>query len=194
MTKKLEFFFDVGSPASYLAYTQIEKVADKAGAELVWCPVLLGGVFKATNNQSPMMVPAKGKWMGLDMKNFAKRYGVPFESNPYFPINTLTLMRGAAGYLGSDKFSKYVAAIYDAMWAHPKDMNDPDVVAEVLTGAGFDKDEFTALVSNPDVKSKLKQDTEEAIERGMFGAPTMFVGDQMFFGQDRLDFVAEALA
>jgi 2-hydroxychromene-2-carboxylate isomerase len=195
MSKTVEFFFDVGSPTAYLAWTQLPRIAAEAGAELVWRPMLLGGVFKATGNASPVSVPAKGRWMGQDIEHWARRYGVPFRFNPHFPINTLTLMRGAAGLQMREpqRLPAYLAAVFNAMWAQPVDMGDPAVVAATLAAAGFDATLFAALVADPEVKARLVSNTEEAVARGVFGAPTFFVGDQMHFGQDRLDFVREAL-
>jgi len=194
MSKTLEFFFDFGSPASYLAWTQLPCIADKAGAQIVWRPMLLGGVFKATGNQSPVMIPSKGAWMLKDLARFASHYGVPMAFSPSFPINTLTLMRGAAGYQGSERFEHYLKTIFEALWVQQKDLGKPEVVAEVLSAAGFEPAEFERLVSDEAVKERLKATTEEAIKRGVFGAPTFFIGSEMHFGQDRLDFVAEALA
>jgi 2-hydroxychromene-2-carboxylate isomerase len=158
--------------------------------------MLLGGVFKATGNASPVTVPAKGRWMGQDMARFATRYGVAFAHNPHFPINTLTLMRGAAGLQLRDPqdLMRYVDAVFNAMWVQPRNMGAPEVLAEVLGAAGFGAEHFMALVADPEVKAALVATTEEAVARGAFGAPTFFVGDKMFFGQDRLDFVREALA
>lgn len=194
MSKQVEFFFDVGSPASYLAWTQISALAQRHGAEVVYQPMLLGGVFKATGNASPATIPAKGRYTRVDFLRFARRYVVPFEHNPFFPINTMQLMRGAAAYLGTERFVPYVEAVFQAMWVDGKDMGNPEVLAEVLGGAGFDTAELLQQISDPAVKERLRQITEQAIERGVFGAPTMFVGDEMFFGQDRLDFVEEALS
>jgi 2-hydroxychromene-2-carboxylate isomerase len=194
MSKTLEFFFDFGSPASYLAWTQLPRIAQEAGAQIVWRPMLLGGVFKATGNQSPVMIPSKGAWMLKDLARFASRYGVPMNFNTHFPINTLTLMRGAAGYQNDERFERYVQAIFEALWTQQKNLSKPEVVAEVLSAAGFDPAEFEQLVSDETVKERLKNTTEEAIKRGVFGAPTFFIGSEMHFGQDRLDFVAEALA
>jgi 2-hydroxychromene-2-carboxylate isomerase len=196
MTKTVEFFFDFGSPTSYLAYTQLPKVAAAAGAALVWRPMLLGGVFKATGNASPVTVPAKGRWMNRDIARWAKRYGVTLVFNPHFPINTLTLMRGAAGLQMRQPadFARYVDAVYRAMWEAPCNLGDAAVLAETLQRAGFDAAAFSALVNDAEVKARLAANTDEAVARGVFGAPTMFVGEQMFFGQDRLDFVREALA
>jgi 2-hydroxychromene-2-carboxylate isomerase len=196
MPKTLEFFFDFGSPTSYLAWTQLPRLAAEAGAQLVWRPMLLGGVFKATGNASPAMVPAKGRWMNQDMARWARRYGVPLAMNPHFPINTLTLMRGAAGLQmrQSADFERYVDTVYRAMWEAPCNMGDPAVLAQVLQRAGFDVEVLLALVNDSEVKARLVATTEEAVARGVFGAPTVFVGTQMFFGQDRLDFVREALS
>jgi len=193
MSKTLEFFFDFGSPTTYLAWTQLPKIAADAGVEITWKPMLLGGVFKATGNQSPVAIPAKAKYTFGDLARFATRYGVPMAFNPFFPINTLVLMRGAVGYLGSANFHPYVKAVFTAMWVEQKNMGDPAVVAQVLSAAGLEPAEFERLVSDEDVKQRLKDITEDAIKRGAFGAPTFFVDGEMHFGQDRLDFVAEAL-
>lgn len=191
MAKSVEFFFDFGSPAAYLAATQIEAVAGEA--EVIWRPMLLGGVFKATGNASPVMIPAKGKWLMGDLSRWAKRYGVPLTLPPGFPINTLYLMRGACALEGTDQFHPYVRTVYDAIFGQGRDMSDPAVIAEVLTDAGLDAKAIIAATQDDAVKAKLKSKTEEAVARGAFGAPTMFVGDEMFFGQDRLDFVRDAL-
>ena len=194
--KTVEFFFDFGSPASYLAWTQLPAICSAAGATLAYRPMLLGGVFQATGNASPVTVPAKGKYMLTDLARFARRYGVPMRFNPHFPINTLALMRGAVGLQLRDagRFDGYVTAVFRAMWVEGRNMGDPAVVAEVLAQAGLDPQSILALTGDPAVKDALKAATEEAVGRGAFGAPTMFVGGQMFFGQDRLDFVREALA
>jgi 2-hydroxychromene-2-carboxylate isomerase len=195
MTKTVEFFFDVGSPTSFLAYTQLPKIALATGGVIAYRPMLLGGVFKATGNASPVSVPAKGKWMMSDMNGWAKRYGVSLKMNPNFPINTLPLMRGATGIQMHEpaRFDAYLAAVMTAMWQDKKNMGDPAVIGEVLAAAGFDPAAFMTLIGSDDVKAALVKNTEEAVARGVFGAPTFFVGEQMFFGQDRLDFVKEAL-
>ena len=133
--------------------------------------------------------------MGTDLPRWAQRYLVPFQPNPFFPINTLTLMRGATGIQmrQPERLNDYLRAVFKAMWAQPVNMGDPEVMATMLTAAGFDPTEFMALVSDPEVKAQLVATTEEAVRRGVFGAPSFFVGDEMFFGQDRLDFVREAL-
>jgi 2-hydroxychromene-2-carboxylate isomerase len=195
MAKTVEFYFDFGSPYSYLAYKALPGIAAAHGAQIVWRPLLLGGVFKATGNHSPAEIPAKSKWMNQDMQRWAARYGAMFRRNPHFPINTLVLMRGAAGMqMRGPDFDKYVKTVFHAMWAEPRNLGDPQELAAVLRQAGFDADAFQALVNDAAVKEQLKKNTEEAVARGVFGAPTFFVGEEMFWGQDRLDFVAAALA
>ena len=197
--RTVEFFFDVGSPTTYLAHTQLPRIAADCGATLVYRPMLLGGVFKATGNASPVTVPAKGRWMGQDITRGAHRYGVPFAFNPHFPINTLTLMRGAAGLQLRQPaaFGAYVEAVFQAMWVQPRALGEPAELAALLAGLpadlGLTADAFAALVADPEVKARLAANTDEAVARGVFGAPTCFVGDAMFFGQDRLDFVRSAL-
>ncbi len=195
MSKRIEFFFDVGSPTTYLAYTQLPRIASERDAEIVWRPMLLRGVFKATGNSSPVTVPAKGRWMFQDIARWAQRYGVPLHFNPDFPINTLALMRGAVGYQmrKPGEFLRYVDVMFRAMWEKPRNLGDADVFAATLSEAGFDAAAFTAMVGDPEVKAKLVANTEEAVARGAFGAPTFFIGEQMFFGQDRLEFVREAV-
>ena len=195
MTKTVEFYFDFGSPYSYLAYKALPGIAAAQGAQIAWRPMLLGGVFKATGNHSPVEIPAKSKWLQLDLERWAARYAAPFRHNPHFPINTLTLMRGAAGMqLRGMDLPKYVEAMFSAIWEQARNLGDAQEVAAVLRAAGFDPGAFGALVGDPAVKEKIKSDTEHAVARGVFGAPTFFVGDDMFWGQDRLDFVAAALA
>ena len=195
MSKVVEFFFDVGSPTAYLAWTQLPALCAQAGATLVYRPMLLGGVFQATGNSSPVTVAAKGRYMNDDMARFAKRYGVPLAINPYFPVNTLTLMRGAAGVQlrMPARFGDYLRAVFQAMLVDALNLNDPAVTALALRAAGFDPAEVLALAADADVKAALRATTEEAVARGVFGAPTMFVDGVLFFGQDRLDFVRAAL-
>ena len=150
MTKTVEFFFDFGSPTAYLAWTQLPKLAADCGARLKYRPMLLGGVFKATGNASPVTVPAKGRWMNSDIPRWARRYCVPFNFNPHFPINTLTLMRGAVGVQmrQPELFERYCQVVYGAMWQLPQNLGDPAVLTEVLGNAGFDVAAFTALVAD----------------------------------------------
>jgi len=195
MARSVEFFFDFGSPTAYLAWTQLPAIAMETRAEIAWRPMLLGGVFKATGNQSPVLVKPKGAWMFDDMGRWARRYGVTLRMNPHFIINTLPVMRGAAGIQmrEPERFLKYVDVMFRAMWEQPVNLGDPAVVAATLKAAGFDPQAFAALIADPAVKQRLIDTTDEAVRRGVFGAPTMFVGDAMFFGQDRLEFVRDAL-
>ncbi|PKA72294.1 2-hydroxychromene-2-carboxylate isomerase [Pseudomonas baetica] len=195
MTKTVEFYFDLGSPTTYLAYTQLPKICADTHSELIYIPMLLGGVFKATGNASPAMIPAKGRYMFQDLDRYAKRYGVPLRSNPHFPINTLLLMRAVTGIQlrQPERFQAFIDCLFTALWVEGRSLGEPATVAAVLIEHGFDPDEVLALTNDETVKSALKENTETAIKRGVFGAPTMFIGNQMFFGQDRLDFVEEAL-
>ncbi|MGL4543915.1 MAG: 2-hydroxychromene-2-carboxylate isomerase [Polymorphobacter sp.] len=192
MTRTVEFLFDFGSPTTYLAHKRIPAVTARSGIVFDYVPILLGGVFKATGNASPVTVLAKGRYMNADMGRFAAKFGVPLAMNPFFPINTISLMRGATGYRGTPRYAAYIDAVFDAMWQTPVNMGDPEIVAGVLAKAGFDAAEFAALIGDAAVKDALKSNTEAAVARGVFGAPTFFVGDAMFFGQDRLDWVEEA--
>ena len=195
-TRSVEFYFDVGSPAAYLAYTQLPHLCADTGAELLWKPMLLGGVFQATGNRSPVEVAPKGAYMTDDLKRFARRYGVPYEHNPHFPINTLLLMRGATALQmrEPERLRAYLDAVFPAIWVEGRNMNEPATVGAVLQQAGFDATRILTMASEQEVKDRLKAVTQEAVARGVFGAPTMFVGSQMFWGQDRLDFVREALS
>ena len=193
MARTLEFYFDYGSPYSYLADTQVEAIAQRAGAALVRKPMLLGGVFKATGNHSPAELPQKSAWSGFDMPMWARHYGVPFQRNPFFPVNTLALMRGAAAAQIDGSFERYHPAVFKAMWVEGRNLNDMKEVAAVLSSAGLDAGKFGARIQDQDVKDRLKATTEEAVARGVFGAPTCFVDKMMFFGNDRLPFVEMAL-
>jgi 2-hydroxychromene-2-carboxylate isomerase len=196
MAKHCEFWFDLGSPAAYLAWKRLPRFAQRTGASVAHKPMLLGGVFKATGNASPVTIPAKGKWLLADLARAARKDGVPLGYPPGFPINTLALMRAAIGLQmrQPERFAPYVDAMYDAMFGEPKDMRDEKVIAETLAAAGFVPAEIMALAADPEVKQALIRNTEEAVARGVFGAPTFFVGEEMFWGQDRMDAVAEALA
>lgn len=196
MTKKAEFFFDVGSPASYLAWTQLPRLCAEAGAELVYRPMLLGGVYQATGNASPATIPAKGRYTSIDYARFARRYGVPIETNPHFPIITLYLMRLVTGtqLRHPERFQPLLQSVFKALWIDALNLNEPALTAQAVAEAGFTAEEATALTNDAQVKALLRATTEEAVARGVFGAPTTFVGSEMFFGQDRLDFIREALA
>lgn len=195
MTRSVDFLFDYGSPAAYLAWTQLGKLAADTGAQVVLKPILLGGVFQATGNRPPITVPAKGSYLFKDLHRFAKAYGVPLAMNPHFPINTITLMRIDVALImaGDTRLDAYRKAVFNGVWAEQKNMGDPATVAAVLAPEGFESDELVEMASNPEVKETLKTWTQQAVDRGVFGAPTFFVGDEMFWGQDRIDFVRAAL-
>ncbi len=196
MSKTVEFFFDLGSPASYLAHTQLPALCRDCGAALVYRPMLLGGVFQATGNASPAMIPAKGRYMIRDLARYAERYGVPMRFNPHFPINTLTLMRllVAVQLHQPERLDDALQALFQATWVDGVNMGDPVRVAEVLAAAGLDAAALQQQIGEPAVKEALKATTEEAVRRGVFGAPTCFVGADMYLGQDRLEAVREALS
>lgn len=193
MSKTIECFFDFGSPATYLAWTQLPRLAAKHNATLIWRPMLLGAVFKATGNQSPAMNPAKGRYMLIDFQRYAKHYDVPMKFNPFFPINTMTLMRGAVALQDDPRFDDYLATVFNAIWVDEQNMGQPEVVAEILAKGSFDANVLLAKCSDEAVKEKLKTNTEEAVARGAFGAPTVYVDGEMFFGQDRLPMIEKAL-
>ncbi len=193
MARTLEFYFDYGSPYSYLADTQVEAIARRTGATLVRKPMLLGGVFKATGNHSPAELPQKSTWSGFDMPLWARHYGVPFQRNPFFPVNTLALMRGAAAAEVDGAFDRYHPAMFRAMWVDGRNLNDSKEIAAVLAAAGLDAQRFGKRIQDQDVKDRLKATTDDAVARGVFGAPTSFVDGKMFFGNDRLPFVELAL-
>ena len=196
MSKTVEFLFDLGSPTTYLAYTQLPAICEQTDSQLIYIPILLGGVFKATGNASPATIPAKGRHMIQDLDRYARRYGVPLKFNPHFPINTLVLMRAVTGIQlhHPERFVAFIDCLFKALWVEGRNLNDPATVAAVLSGNGFDPNEVLALTADETVKATLKDNTEKAVQRGVFGAPSMFVDDQLYFGQDRLDFVIEALS
>ena len=194
MTKSVEFYFDVGSPTAYLAHKRLKQLKLEYGCSIIYHPVLLGGLFKASGNSSPVTVPAKGKYMMMeDLPRFAKLYSVPLNTNPHFPINTLNLMRGAVSSLDEEYFDTYIDTIFNAIWVESRNMADIDTVIEVLSDAGLDAKAILEATQKPEVKQELISNTEQAVEIGLFGAPTMFVDGEMFFGQDRLQFVEAAL-
>jgi 2-hydroxychromene-2-carboxylate isomerase len=193
---RLEFFFDYGSPYSYLADGQLPGLVERTGCELVHRPMLLGGVFKATGNRSPAMEPVEAKraYGAVEMRRFVAHYGARFQSNPHFPIDTLRIMRTACAAQSEGVFEAFHAAVYPAFWAEAKNLGEEKVFRDVLQGAGLDAEALLAAAAEPEVKRALRDTTDEAVRRGAFGAPTFFVGDEMFFGADRLPFVERALA
>ena len=193
--KSVEFYFDLGSPYSYLAYYRLLQMAERQEIQIVYKPILLGGVFKATGNRSPIEIPVKGAYSILDMQRWAEYYQIPMQMNPHFPMNTLTLMRILTGVqlLHLEKFEQVLKLLFDAMFGTPQNLNEPTVLAEVLKPSGFSVEDIMSMVQSEVVKQKLITETEQAIQRGIFGAPTFFVGDEMYWGQDRLHFVEQAL-
>jgi 2-hydroxychromene-2-carboxylate isomerase len=192
--KRIEFFYDYASTYSYLAHLEIEALATRRQAELVFRPMVLGFVFKATGNSMPASVPAKATYMMADVGRWVRHLGLPFRMPGVFPTNTIRALRGAVAALEDGTFLAYHHAVMQAYWANDQDIGDPDVLATVATKAGLDGPRLIARTEDPSVKANLKDNTDEAVRRGVFGAPTFFVGDQMFWGNDRLQFVAEALA
>jgi 2-hydroxychromene-2-carboxylate isomerase len=194
MPKTIEFLFDVGSPTTYLAHRRLPAIVARTVATVDYQPVLLGGIMKATGNAPPGMVIPRGKWMAIDMARYASRENIPLAMNPYFPINTMVMMRMLTAAKGTAEFAPLLEALFVAMWEQQRNMADPAVVAEVLQAAGFDPAAWLEKANDPAVKAALVAATESAVARGAFGAPTFFVGDEFFFGQDRLDWVEAALA
>jgi 2-hydroxychromene-2-carboxylate isomerase len=193
MARVVEFYFDYGSPYSYIAHRRLPEVLQRTGGTAQYRIMLLGGVFKATGNVSPAMNPLKQPNGQRDLARFVRKYGVQFRQNPHFPVDTLKLMRGAVVAEEEEFLPRYTEAVFTAMWRDGKKMDDEEVMASVLKEAGLDAEHLRARIGEDGIKLKLKSYTEAAVQRGVFGAPTFFVKDEMFFGQDRLDFVEDAL-
>ncbi len=191
--KRIEFFYDYASTYSYLAHHAIEDIAARADAEVVFKPMVLGFVFKATGNAMPAAVPAKAAYMVHDVRRWARHYGLPFHMPSVFPVNTIRALRTAVAALEEGTFATYHRAVMEAYWANDQDIGDAEVLAAVVSAAGCDGARLIARAEEPAIKGRLKANTDEAIQRGVFGAPTFFVGDQMFWGNDRMHFVEEAL-
>ncbi len=193
MSKTVEFLYDFGSPTAYLASKEIPRIAERTNAKLVYKPILLGGIFKATGNQSPVANPKKAAWMFQDLQRWAAKRKDTLNFNPHFPINTLPLMRGAVALSEDPRSDIYRTAIFDAMWVDGKNMGNPAIISEVVKTADIDPEEFSVMIAAPDTKQKLVENTEYAVSRNAFGAPTFYIDDEMHFGQDRLEFVEAAL-
>jgi 2-hydroxychromene-2-carboxylate isomerase len=189
--KTIEFFLDVGSPTTYLAWKQMPGVVVRSGAELVLRPFLLGGVFKATGNTSPVAVPAKGAFVLRDIQRHAQQMSLPFKMNPHFPMNTLLAMRCATGCAAGAQMQRFFDLVFTAMWEQGKNIADEAELRSVLSEGGMDADAVMGRAQLPEVKQALINNTEEAVKRGAFGAPTFLVGDELFFGQDRLAMVEQ---
>lgn len=191
------FYFDFGSPNAYLAHKVIPGIEKRTGLTFVYVPALLGGIFKATGNRSPAEafagIPAKLAYEGKETRRFVARHGITdFASNPHFPVNTLMIMRGAIAAQALEIFEAYVEAVYRAMWVEGLKMDDPAVVKTALEKAGLPADRLLAMTQDDAVKAALIRNTEAAVAHGVFGSPSFLVGDELFFGKDRLRDVEEA--
>lgn len=188
--QQIEFMYDFGSPNAYLVHKSLPALAKRCDAEVVYRPILIGGVFKATNNQPPLIafagIPGKVDYIRVEMARFLERHKLPFKFNAHFPVNTLNVMRAAVYATGKDWENKYIDVVFDAMWVDEKDMSNLDVVAEVLNEAGLPTDDIMNAVQDTDIKSSLADVTAAAVARKTYGSPTMFVGKEMFFGKDSL--------
>jgi 2-hydroxychromene-2-carboxylate isomerase len=194
----VEFHFDFGSPNAYLSHLVIPEIEQRTGVEFAYVPVLLGGVFKLTNNRSPAEslagIKNKPEYERLEMERFLRRHGITrFRFNPFFPVNTLTPMRGAVAARSLGIFDRYVDEVYRHMWADPKKMDDPSVFRAALDESGLEAERILALVETREIKDQLLENTRRSVERGTFGSPTFFVGDEMVFGKDRLREVKEMI-
>lgn len=194
-----QFLFDFGSPNAYLAHKILPAIEARTRARFSYVPVLLGGVFKATGNRSPMEayagVPSKLAYEALETRRFVARHGLThLTGNPHFPVNTLLIMRGALAAETLEVFAPYVEAVFAAMWEQGRKMDDPGVVAETLTLAGLPAARLIALTQDPSVKARLAANTQDAVTRGVFGSPSFLVGEALFFGKDKLDDVEAAIA
>jgi len=198
MTVRAEFHFDFGSPNAYLSHLVLPAIGKRTGVCFAYVPVLLGGVFKATGNVSPAVslrgIKNKGEYTALEMRRFHARHGITrYAPNPHFPVNTLAIMRGAVAAKRLGCFERYVDKVYRHMWADPKKMDEPEVIAAALRESGLPADELLARSSDPAVKQELLENTERSVARGTFGSPTFYVGDEIFFGKDRLRDVEEEI-
>jgi 2-hydroxychromene-2-carboxylate isomerase len=194
-----QFMFDFGSPNAFLSHEAIPAIERRTGVKFDYVPILLGGVFKATNNKSPAETLAgvknKPEFNALETERFVKRFGVrPYAQNPFFPVNTLNLMRTAVAAQLEGVFEKYVEAAFHHMWVEPKKMDDPEVAAKALTASGLEGAKLLARGQEPEVKARLIANTQSAVERGVFGSPTFFVGQEMFFGKEQLREVEELIS
>ena len=196
---KVEFLFDFGSPNAYLAHLVIPDIEKRQGVKFEYLPVLLGGVYKLTNNRSPAEslagIKNKPEYQRLETQRFIRQHGIThFRPNPFFPVNTLMIMRGAVAAQKLGIFERYVDEVYRHMWADPKKLDDPAVLREALTESNLPADRLFELVQTAEVKSDLMAETQRAVDRGTFGSPTFFVDGEIYFGKDRLRDVEEAIA
>jgi len=198
-TSAPQFMFDFGSPNAFLSHEAIPAIEKRTATKFEYVPILLGGIFKATNNKSPAETLAgvknKREFHALETERFVKRFGVkPYTWNPFFPVNTLNLMRAAVAAQMDGVFEKYVEAAFHHMWVEPKKMDDPEVAAKAFAASGLDAAKLFARSQEPEVKAKLIENTQSAVERGAFGSPTFFVGKEIFFGKEQLREVEELIS
>jgi 2-hydroxychromene-2-carboxylate isomerase len=198
MTPKVEFHFDFGSLNSYLAHKIVPAIEQRTGTRVAYVPILLGGVFKLTNNQSPVVqfkdVRHKLGYQRLEIERFVRKHELSeFKMNPHFPVNTLQIMRGVVVAESEGRLVPYVDAVFHHMWEEPKKMDDPEVIRAALDASGLDGARILARIQDQDVKDKLIKNTEGSVARGTFGAPTFFVGEEIFFGKDKLRDVEEEI-
>jgi 2-hydroxychromene-2-carboxylate isomerase len=198
MPVSVEFHFDFGSPNAYLSHLVVPAIEGRTGVRFAYVPVLLGGVFKATGNVSPAVslrgIKNKGEYAELETRRSLAQHGITnYTPNPFFPVNTLQIMRGAVAAQRLGCYARYVAEVYRHMWADPKKMDDPQVIEAALRESGLPADELLALAADPGVKQELFDTTERSVARGTFGSPSFYVGDELFFGKDRLREVEEQI-
>ena len=195
---KIDFYFDFASPNAYLSHKVLKQIVEKKNVQVKYIPVLLGGIFKATNNKPPMEqffgVKNKNEYQNLEMERFIKRHGLHnFKMNPHFPVISLQIIRGAVAAEMDGYLEDYIDKVLVHMWEEPKKMDDPEVIKTAYDESGFDSEKLMAQMQDPDVKAKLISNTEAAVERGVFGIPTFFIDDEMFFGKDTLWQIEEIL-
>ncbi len=191
-----QFMFDFGSPNAFLSHEAIPAIEKRIGTKFEYVPILLGGIFKATNNKSPAETLAgiknKREFQAIETNRFVKRFQVrPYTWNPFFPVNTLQLMRAAVAARIEGGFERYIDAAFHHMWVEPKKMDDPEVAVAALTASGLDAERLFARANEADIKARLIENTQSAVDRGAFGSPTFFVGDEIFFGKEQLRDVEE---
>jgi 2-hydroxychromene-2-carboxylate isomerase len=189
----IEFFWDAASPYTYLASTQIEALAERTGARLVWRPFLLGKVFEATGNRMPAAIPAKGKHLFADVQRWAAHYGVPLTMPSVFPVNSILALRAGLAADEAQRAAEFAKAIMRAYWGEGRDISQPEAVAAAAQAVGLEAQALLARAGEPPIKERLRANTEEAVRRGAFGAPSFFVGDALFWGNDRLVLLEEYL-
>lgn len=192
-TRTVEFVYDFVSVPCHIAWKSLDPMVRDVGAEVVMTPVLCGGIFKAIGNPGPLAIPAKREWYARDLALWARRRGVTVVLSPFVPIRSLPLMRGSFIAAERDETVRYVDAVFDAIYVHGRNLSDITLVGETLNDARLDATAYLQGIERADIKQKLLRNTEDAVARGVFGVPTFFVNDELFFGQDRLEFVVEAL-